>query len=356
MKRRSLLASDQRTPATEFCVWHAGINETSKGPVNFTKKSAQLVMAEYVKVGRKLAIDFEHGSNPQANTKLDLNKPPPMAGYFSLALRGPASAPELWAVDVEWSDCGREHAEPGKVCCGLHQITTKQRRYFSPDLFMNEETSEPVVVNKLALCAEPATYGLQLLSKATTLKGNNVDELSFSKAILAACAAATGMTNTDFLSLKTELESQVPALASQNGLDLSTPEAAPVSVEAPAPVQAADPMPAAPKEEPKVTADEPKPPVVMASKALTLADMQRVVKEDREKQAILSAHAELLGPMVALLADKPIAEVRQFVVAAKSRVLSADGSGKAPSGSVTNSHAKTEHSIADRYKSAKPSK
>lgn len=321
MAVRSLIATISGKAPREFRIWRSGVNDTSKGPINFTPRSAQLVMDEYQKIGRKLAIDLEHGSNPQANPDFNLNDPPPMGGYFSIALRGPENAPELWAVDVDWSNCGREFPEPGKVCCGKHQIESGQRRYFSPDIYFDEGTNEPTVLNKIALCAEPATYGIQLLSKYTRLlKRFNVNEQDFLKALMAACAGATSLQDPDVAALCEALMGQVKEVAAAKGYDLSAPapEAAPPS-EAPAPVQAAE---SAPEEEKKVMGDaqpEKKDEPAMVSKALTTLDVQKMLKEDRERQALLSANAELLGGFAPLLADKPLDEVKRFVVAAKLR-------------------------------------
>lgn len=353
MSLAALTLTNRKAP-TSFRIWAAGINQTSKGPVNFTPEAAKSVMSAYERAGLKLAIDFEHASSPIANPTLDVNDPPAMGGYLAVKLVSSKQGPELWADGVEWSDCGREFAEPGVVCCAKHQIESGQRRYFSPDFLVNTKTSEPATLNRIALCAEPATYGLALFSKQSLSKGNNVNDLDFLKALMAACAGATALQIPAIQDLLQSLSTQVPAMASDNGLDLSTP--APEASEAPAseaaPAQAAAPVaPEAPKvmaapEAPK--AEDPK----CASKTMSASEIRTMIAEETEKAVLLFANKDALGDKAAFLSSKPLVDVKEFVALA-NRTASKTPDLKVRTPDTSETGTSKSYSAIDRHRAKK---
>lgn len=294
MSRVALTLSNRKAPTT-FRIWHAGVNETSKGPINFTPEAAQSVMSEFAKVGNKLAIDLEHASNPKANPNLNLSDPPDMGGYFELKIVPSAQGPELWATGVEWSDVG------------TYQIESGQRRYFSPDCIVDLKTREPTMLNRLALCAEPATYGLQLFSKALSKEGTTVEALEALKVLISASSDAANCPDPDVQALAAKYGADVSALASAKGIDLSAP--APESTPEPtaAPTMAAAPSaPAAPKK------DE----VKCATATLSLADVRRIFAEENEKASLILTNKDVLGATASLLATKSLSDVKSFIAAA----------------------------------------
>lgn len=49
-------------PPTEFCIFTAGVVESTKGSVTFDAAAAKSVMAEYAEHGIDLMIDYDHAS------------------------------------------------------------------------------------------------------------------------------------------------------------------------------------------------------------------------------------------------------------------------------------------------------
>jgi phage I-like protein len=131
---------------TEFRIFKAGVNQTSKGPVLFDDAAAESVMAAYHAQGIDLMIDLEHHS-------LDTPIRPDSAdarGWFQLALRNG----ELWAVNVQWTPDG------------LRRLTEKTQRYISP-AFVRGEADRVTEIYNAGLCAVPATHAAQPLVAAS---------------------------------------------------------------------------------------------------------------------------------------------------------------------------------------------
>jgi hypothetical protein len=125
-------------PPSEFRIFKAGINSTTKGPFLFDEAAAREVMARYQQEGVDLIVDLEHAS-------LDPNAPhydPDARGHFKLALRNG----ELWAVDCKWTPDGQR------------RLAEKTQRYISPVAWRDEETKRVVYVANVGLVAQPATH------------------------------------------------------------------------------------------------------------------------------------------------------------------------------------------------------
>jgi Mu-like prophage I protein len=135
---------------TEFQLFQAGLNETSKGTLNFTPEIAAAVMAEYDKQGVDLMVDLEHLSLDAEAVTYD----PDARAWYKLELRNGA----LWAVDVRWTPDG------------ARRLTEKTQRYISPAYLPDASGGISWLVNA-ALCAMPATYNAPALVAASRVAG-----------------------------------------------------------------------------------------------------------------------------------------------------------------------------------------
>jgi hypothetical protein len=140
---------------TEFRIFAAGWNETTKGRALFDAEAAASVMAAYTAHGVDLVIDLNHDS-------LDRNALAMRAdasdarGWFKLELR----AGELWAVDVRWTPDGER------------RLREKTQRYISPAFAESKhlgmpDDARPRKLANAALCAAPATHNAPALVAAS---------------------------------------------------------------------------------------------------------------------------------------------------------------------------------------------
>jgi phage I-like protein len=134
---------------SEFRVFAAGVNESSKGPAIFDEQAAASVMASYQRWGVDLMIDIDHASlDPAAGmSRRDAGD---AVAWFHLEVRDG----ELWAINIRWNDLGRA------------QLRGKLRRYISPAFMVDDEGRVTELIN-LALVAMPATFGAQPLVAAS---------------------------------------------------------------------------------------------------------------------------------------------------------------------------------------------
>jgi phage I-like protein len=139
-------AADGTLP-TEFRIFKAGINETSKGPFLFDEQAARDVMAHYQREGVDLIVDLEHLSLDHEAPHYD----PDARGHFKLAVRDG----ELWACSVAWAPDGRR------------RLGEKTQRYISPVAMRDRETKRVVSIANVALVAQPATYHAPALVAAS---------------------------------------------------------------------------------------------------------------------------------------------------------------------------------------------
>jgi hypothetical protein len=97
---------------TEFRIFKAGANVTSKGTTIFDAKAAADVMRDYAEKGVDLMIDLEHHwSDNSAEARSDAAD---ARGWFKLEMR----SGELWAVDVRWD--ARRRAPSLRANAALH--------------------------------------------------------------------------------------------------------------------------------------------------------------------------------------------------------------------------------------------
>lgn len=141
------IAVDGDAPPSEFRLFRAGENETTKGVFLFDDKAAALVMAaSKERGGVDYPIDLEHLSLEGTDSR---GFDPDARGWFALEVRNG----ELWAVNVRWTPDG------------TRRLSEKTQRYVSPAFTTDEDNRVTEIVN-VALVAMPATHGTPALVAA----------------------------------------------------------------------------------------------------------------------------------------------------------------------------------------------
>ncbi len=114
----------------------------------FTPEHATAAARWFAQLGRKLAIDYEHQTFDQHNTRPDGLRP--AAGWIGgLEVRDDG----LWAVDVAWTDRAKSLLRSGEY------------RYFSPVIFWSDEgCTDLVALGPIALTNDPAMRGVAPLA------------------------------------------------------------------------------------------------------------------------------------------------------------------------------------------------
>jgi hypothetical protein len=151
-----------RAPSA-FRIWRAGGNPTDMGVHVFTEESARLLMAQQEIRGNLYSIDVDHLS-------LDKIAPPESrkaVGWNGLAVRPSESGPELWAVNVKWTEAVR----------GGLEMDPPEWRYFSPAYKTDPKTNEIVAYLNTALTNNPATHSVTELAtlQAATATRDSMD-------------------------------------------------------------------------------------------------------------------------------------------------------------------------------------
>jgi hypothetical protein len=166
-------ATDGALP-TEFRIFAAGENDSTKGPALFDEAAAAAVMAEYQKQGVDLMIDLEHESIDETPVRADSKD---ARGWFKLEVRNG----ELWAVDVRWTPDGER------------RLRERTQRYISPVFLRTKKEKRVVYVLNVALCAMPATHNAPALVAASKRERVEFSEGSFEarrEAVNAALATS----------------------------------------------------------------------------------------------------------------------------------------------------------------------
>jgi Mu-like prophage I protein len=140
---------------TAFRIWKSGDNVTDYGVHRFTRESAAAILADQGVRGNLYSIDVDHLSHdPKAPAENHA-----AVGWHRLATRDSENGPELWAVDVEWTD---------DVKAGLEAKVPKWR-YFSPAYSVDKKTGEIMGYSNLALTSSPATHCVTELATVQNL-------------------------------------------------------------------------------------------------------------------------------------------------------------------------------------------
>lgn len=132
-------------PPTEFRLFRAGANETTKGTFLFDGEAARSVMEKASQHGVDLMVDLEHLSLDTESRNFD----PDARAWLALEVRNG----ELWAVNVRWTDDG------------MRRLRERTQRYISPAFMTDDENRVTEIVN-IALTAMPATYDTPALVAA----------------------------------------------------------------------------------------------------------------------------------------------------------------------------------------------
>lgn len=157
---------------TAFRIWKAGANITDYGVHVFSPASAVRLMSAQSMRGNLFSIDVDHLSLSQGK-----DAAPPearkAAGFHRLAVRPSPTGPELWAVDVEWTDAVR---------AGLEK-DPPEWRYFSPAYDVSK-SGEIIAYLNTALTNNPATW------RANALASMRREETVLTKEQIIAAATA----------------------------------------------------------------------------------------------------------------------------------------------------------------------
>jgi hypothetical protein len=233
-------AADGALP-TEFRVFKAGVNQTTKGDLLFDDQAAADVMARYAREGVDLIVDLNHDSVEPAAlaARSDASD---ARGWFQLELR----AGELWAVNVRWTPDG------------ARRLTEKTQRYISPVSMYDAGTMRVCSLLNVAMCAMPATLGAVPLVAATKAP---------------SCTPKRRMQRYSKAHMSPELLKKILAAIAEgkdeSGL-LGEIVAAAAGAETSEPA-GADPMAAAAEPAPPAPGEEPKPPMAASVSALAKA-------------------------------------------------------------------------------------
>lgn len=151
MKRRFLKLAvlvEGEAPPTEFRIFRAGVNDSTKGSVTFDAEAAKAVMAAWKDYGNDLPVDYAHAMIQ--GLAVDPALAGKAAGWFDLEVRDG----ELWAVNVRWTEAAAE------------ALTAKEYRYISPAFYTDKDGRVVELVN-VALTNIPATKDQDALVAAS---------------------------------------------------------------------------------------------------------------------------------------------------------------------------------------------
>ena len=153
------LASGGGVPVREFLLVPYGDVQVERGVAGesfeFSPRHAAAAVRWFERIGRKLAIDYEHQSLDVAGRSDGLR---PAAGWI-----GGLEAREdgLWAVDVTWTDRAAELLASGEYRC------------FSPVIYWTDEHyRELAALGPVALTNDPAMQGVSPLAAGRRRTGD----------------------------------------------------------------------------------------------------------------------------------------------------------------------------------------
>lgn len=166
---------------TEFRIFAAGVNRSTKGDFVYDEAAASAVMAAYEREGVDLCIDLNHGVL-DGDARADSSD---ARGWFKLEQRGG----ELWATDVKWTSDGQR------------RLTEKTQRYISPLFKFDDKSARVQQVLNVALVSMPALYDAAALVAANSEpKGEGEKVVSVAardnaceSLLIALATAATGV-------------------------------------------------------------------------------------------------------------------------------------------------------------------
>jgi phage I-like protein len=174
-----LFADEKGQPPSEFRLWQAGDNPTTKGTVLFDDLAALAVMKHVAERGIDFMVDYGHAS--LGFLVVDPAEAGKAAGWFTPEVRDGS----LWATNVRWTEAAAA------------KIRAREWRYISPAGDIERTNDGRLRFTELwnaALTNMPATMGAPPLV-ATAQTGAPAKETNMEKLIaifgLAAAAAQT---------------------------------------------------------------------------------------------------------------------------------------------------------------------
>lgn len=273
------IAFDGDSPPSEFRIFRAGENESSKGVFLFDDVAARAVMAAFERHGADLMIDLEHLS--LESTVESRNFDPDARGWGRLAIRNG----ELWAVQVKWTPDGEA------------RLREKRQRYISPAFEFDSETKRVTSLLNIAITALPATDRLAPLVAANAIEGTGDQAMTPEQFTTIAEALGLGPDANveDVIATIAAMVKKVQDAANGTPPDDKAEGDAPPAMESAA-VAAAPPVVAASK-------------VRSAVRALTKLSGKRDVGEIvREVEAWRASHLQLEGERAKLAQDRALLE------------------------------------------------
>lgn len=216
MKRRDnarlavLLAVGDELP-TEFRIFRAGKNETTKGAFVFDDVAAKSVMSDYEKHGADVMLDLEHMSLDDAARNWD----PDARGWCQLELRDG----ELWAVNVRWTPDGEA------------RLRERRQRYISPAFAVDHRTKRITSVLNIAICAMPATHNLEPLiaaSERTVTMKLSPNDLKLAASLAAVISQLAAAESPELKTLGTQIDAELDKMM-MGGAPSGDPAAPPAS-------------------------------------------------------------------------------------------------------------------------------
>lgn len=161
----TVLSGPLGAPLTEWLLIPFGAVEVEGAVAGrsfvFTREHADAAVAWFDRLGRKLAVDYEHQTFAQLNGRADGLRP--AAGWIGqLAVRDDG----LWAMDVTWTARARALLASGEY------------RYFSPVIFWEDERYETLVgLGPVALTNDPAMHAVTPLAASRWLRGERAEDV-----------------------------------------------------------------------------------------------------------------------------------------------------------------------------------
>jgi phage I-like protein len=178
------LADDSGAPLTEFRLFRAGQNATSKGVFLFDAQAAADTVAAFADQGNDLPLDYDHAMADPFSGPRDRVA----AGWFKLDVRNG----ELWAVDVRYTP------QAAKA------LADREWRYTSPYFLTSGEAPNRRITRVInaALTNLPATKNLTPIAASMTDEPATADALETPpmKTLLVALGLGADASEAEALS------------------------------------------------------------------------------------------------------------------------------------------------------------
>lgn len=188
--------SDKGEPPTEFMMFSAGMNPTTKGNFNFSPRSSESVMASAADMGMRQNIDYEHASMSPPGMSPDPAETHKSAGRYDLECRDG----NCYASNVKWTPAARQ------------KIINREFSHISP-VFRPDEDGTILEVRCCALTNDPATKHQKPLVAAST-KPTPGEESHMLQHIVTMLSLKAGATEADAVAaLSSRLQAETELLA-----------------------------------------------------------------------------------------------------------------------------------------------